>query len=104
VPVGVRRRYVTAFDGPGVLKFTASTDHASVTSYTARVYAYGTTSPVVVSRDMGVPGRDYNDQIVHDLSAILSPLTAGVYTVTVLATMPTTSAESTGTTVAVPLT
>ena len=104
MPVAVRRRYVAAFDGPGVLKFDASTSHASVTSYTARVYAMDTTSPLVTSREIGRPTPDYNNQIVHDLSGILSPLTAGNYTVTVLTTSTGGATESTGVSFVVPLT
>jgi hypothetical protein len=103
MPIGVRRRYVTAFDGPGVLKVTASTSHSSVQSYTAKIYTYGTTS-LVASRNIGVPSVDYNGQIVHDLSGLLSSLSTGVYSVSVLATFSSGTQESTGTPVAVPLT
>ena len=35
---------MTAFDGPGVLKVNASSNHSSVQSYTANIYTFGTTS------------------------------------------------------------
>ncbi len=92
--LGVRRRYVAYFDGPGILSFTASPSHALVTSYTIRVYAYGTTSPVVTSRDIGRPTPDTNNRILHDVRSLLSPLTAGNYTATILTTTTGGTAES----------
>lgn len=101
--VAVRRRYIAYFDGLGVLTFIASPDHASLTDYTVRVYALGTTSPVVTSRSLGVPTPDSNNEIRHDLTSMLNPLTAGNYTVTVLATSPTGSAETSGVNFSLPL-
>lgn len=102
--VVVRRRYVHCFDGPGVLTFTASTDHADVTSYTIRVYTMGTTSPVMAYRDIGKPTPDTNSQICNNISSLVAPLTSGNYTVTVLATSTGGATETTGLNFAVPLT
>jgi hypothetical protein len=99
----VRRRYVAYFDGLGILTFRASADHASVTSYAIRLYTMGTTSPLLASRDIGKPTPDTNNDIIHDINGLLSPLANGNYTVTVLATSPGGSAETTGTNFSMPL-
>jgi hypothetical protein len=99
----IRRRYVAYFDGLGILTFAASPDHASVTAYTIRIYAHGTTSPVLASRDIGKPTPDTNNDIIHDINTLLSPLSVGNYTVTILTTSPGGSAESAGDTFSLPL-
>lgn len=98
-----RRRYVLYFDGLGLLTFTASPDHASVTSYAIRVYAFGTSSPVLVERNIGVPTPDHNNDIKHDCTTMFTGLAAGNYTVTVNTTTPTGSAESAGVNFQLPL-
>lgn len=104
MPPAVRRRYVRCFDRPGILTFTPSADHATVTDYTIRIYAIGTTSPVVSSRNIGKPTPDgSNNTISHDIAALIAPLAAGTYTVTVLTTSPGGSAETTGVNFAAPL-
>lgn len=101
--VVVRRRYVAYFDGLGILTFRASADHASVTSYGIHVYALNTTSPVLSTRDIGKPTPDTNNDIKHDITAMLSPLSNGNYTVIVSATSPGGIAETTGTNFSLPL-
>lgn len=102
--VNVRRRYVLYFDGSGVLKFTASPDHATVTNYAIRLYAYGTTSPLVTARDIGVPTPDQNNDIVHDCRTMFTALSPGNYTAQILTTTPLGSAETTaGASFSIPL-
>lgn len=93
--VSVRRRYVLYFDGPGVLKFAASPDHATVTNYGIRLYAFGTTSPLVTARDIGVPAPDQSNDIVHDCRTMFTALPAGNYTAQILTTTPLGSVETT---------
>src|SRR5688572_2762565 len=101
--VAVRRRYVHYFDGLGILTFTPSTNHASVTSYTIRLYALGTTSPVVGERNIGTPSPDESNQIRHDINTMLSGLANGNYYPSILASFSSGSVESTGQSFSLPL-
>jgi hypothetical protein len=101
--VVVRRRYVAYFDGLGILTFTASGDHATVTDYTVRIYGLGTTSPVVSERNIGKPSPDTNNEIKHDINTMLSVLANGNYYPSILVTSPGGSVESTGQSFSLPL-
>lgn len=81
----------------GEVAFNASPDHASITNYTARVRVSGV-STVVATQSLGVPTPDGNGVIIVDLTATFAGLSAGNYTVSILATSSggsTDSAEST---------
>lgn len=99
----VRVRRVRQFERPGVLFFGASPDHATLTSYTIKIYTIGTTSPVMASRNIGVPTPDISNQIREDISSLISGLTAGPYTVTILATSAGGGTETTGVNFQAPL-
>lgn len=69
----------------GEISFEASADHATIDSYLIRVYAVGTTSPVVDEIDIGKPAPDGDNVITYDLSAFLDALAPGDYVVVVCA-------------------
>ncbi len=89
-------------DRSGVLTFTKSTDHASVNYYDIRIYAQGG-STILASKNIGKPVPDSNGDIRADLVDILTPLSAGNYTVKVLTTSNGGSTESTGDDFSLPL-
>ena len=80
----------------GLLSFTASLDHATVTSYEARVRAQGSAT-VVATQALGKPTPDLDNRIHVNIAATLNALAAGNYTVAVAATSPGGTAESTET-------
>jgi hypothetical protein len=94
----------TPGEQPGIFTFTASADHASVTSYTINIYALGTSSPTVASVNIGKPTPAADNSISYDITALVAPLTPGNYTAKVQATAPGGSSESMGINFAVPLT
>lgn len=68
----------------GDLTFTPSVD--AVLYYEARVYAEGTSSPVLTSRYLGKPEADIvTNKIKVNLKTMLNALTPGNYEVTVAA-------------------
>lgn len=69
----------------GDLAFNASPDHATVTSYTARLRVYGNAT-VVASELLGKPTPDGNNVIVVPLAGFLANRAAGTYTISILAT------------------
>lgn len=68
----------------GSIQFTASVDHASVTSYEARVRVDGS-STVIASRNIGKPGLSRLNKATVDITALLNSLADGDYTVSVAA-------------------
>lgn len=90
-------------DHSGVLTFTKSADHATVTDYAVRVYAQGG-STVLASRNLGKPVPYSDGSIWVDITSLLTPLGSGNYTVTVVTTSPGGSAESSGDDFSLPLT
>ncbi len=78
----------------GEVAFVASPDHATVTSYTARVRVFGN-STIVATQALGKPTPDGNNTIIVDLTATFAGLATGDYTVSVLATAPGGSTDST---------
>ncbi len=78
----------------GQVAFNASPDHNAVTSYTARVRVSGN-STVVATQALGKPTPDGNNVIVVDMSSTFSGLSAGNYTVSILATSAGGSTDST---------
>jgi hypothetical protein len=71
--------------GSGDVAFNASPDHATVTSYTARLRVSG--SPTIVDTEaLGKPTPDGNNVIVVALATFFSTQAAGDYTISILAT------------------
>jgi hypothetical protein len=88
----------------GQVAFVAQADHATVTSYTARVRVLGN-STVVATQALGTPTPDANSVIIVNIAATFAGLAAGSYTVSILATSPggsTDSAESSAFTLPLP--
>ena len=93
----------TSFDG--ILIFTASVDHASLTSYELRVYEYGVEPPnEVASEDIGKPTPDGNNNIRWDCEPLFSPLPIGYYTLKIAAISGGGETESQGVDFSIPLT
>lgn len=72
---------------PSQAVFTASTDHATVTSYRLDIFAAGanpSTATPVATRDLGKPAP-VNGDIAVDITSTLQPLAAGTYFATVSA-------------------
>lgn len=88
-------------DDLGVLTFTASADHADVTSYTVNIYELG--GPLAASMGIGKPEPNDDGDISVDLTGLLTPLPDGNYTVTVVATSPGGDTESDGADFSLPL-
>lgn len=81
------------FPSSGEVAFVASPNHATVTSYTARVRVSGVAT-VVATQSLGVPTPDGNNTIIVDLTATFAGLAAGDYTVSILVTSPGGSTDS----------
>lgn len=81
------------WDGTGDVAFNASPDHATVTSYTARLRVYGNIT-VIASDPLGKPTPDGNGVIVVPLAGFFANRAAGQYTVSILATDSGGSADS----------
>jgi hypothetical protein len=64
-------------------------------SYDINIYNMGTTT-LAASRNIGKPTPDTNNDIIHDCTTLLSPLSAGNYTAKVAANFSSGSNESTG--------
>lgn len=77
----------------GNLTFTASPDHATVTSYEVRVRAEGSVT-IVATRNLGKPTPNVDNQIVVNIASTLTPLASGNYTVAVAAISPGGTTES----------
>lgn len=77
----------------GDVAFNASPDHATVTSYTARLRVSGN-STVVASTSLGKPTPDGNNVIIVPLAGFLAYRAAGDYTISILATDAGGSADS----------
>jgi hypothetical protein len=90
-------------DKSGVVTFTKSTEHASVQSYDVRVYSQGG-STILVNKNIGKPVPESNGNIRADITDILTPLSAGNYTVKVAAIGSGGTSESTGDDFSLPLT
>lgn len=78
----------------GDLTFQASPDHASATNYQVRVYAGGTVTPILATQNLLVPRPNEAGTITVNLQALLNPLSAGNYDVTVAVTTPGGTTES----------
>lgn len=72
----------------------ASPDHASVTSYTARLRTVADPGTIVDTLSLGVPTPDGSGVMIVNLASLFSGKTAGDYTVSVLTTTATGSADS----------
>lgn len=68
----------------GALTFTPH-DHANTDSYEARLYAQGTTTPLIDTLDLGKPDPDEFGTITVDLSSWLGGQADGNYEVHVAA-------------------
>lgn len=77
----------------GQLAFTASLDHATVTSYEARVRPEGS-GTIVATQNLGKPAPDVDNRILVNIAATLAPLASGNYTVAVAAISPSGTTES----------
>ena len=80
----------------GDLAFTASLDHATVTSYEARVRPEGSAT-IVATRNLGKPAPDVDNRIIVNIASTLTPLASGNYTVSVAAISPGGTTDSTET-------
>jgi len=78
----------------GDLTFTPSVDHATVSSYAARLYADGTSTPVLASVNIGKPTPNGSNVIRVDLLSFLNSQTPGNYLVKVVALSSGGSTES----------
>lgn len=78
----------------GDLTFRAAPDHGNATNYQVRVYAGGTTTPVVARQDLLVPKPNDIGMITVNLQALLNPLSPGNYDVAVAVTTPGGTTES----------
>jgi len=79
---------VVAVAPPTRVAFTASVDHASVTSYELRIYASGAnpaTAIAIAASDLGKPTPDANGDITVDRAAFFSNLGVGDYVAAVAA-------------------
>jgi hypothetical protein len=86
----------------GNLSWTPSS--GSVTYYEARVYAEGTTNPVLATKYLGKPEAAANGFITTTIRTTLNALSAGNYEVTIAAVGPGGTSESAhGSAYAVPL-
>lgn len=81
----------------GDLAFEASLDHATVTSYEARVRPEGSAT-IVATRNLFKPQPDEDNIILVNIASTLAPLASGNYTVAVAAIGPGGTAESAETT------
>lgn len=80
---------------PGDVMFTASPDHASVTGYTAQLWVSGHVGgEPEATLSLGVPTPDTFGNIVASLTSLYSGQAAGDYTVSILTTTGTGSADS----------
>jgi len=70
--------------GSGMVTFLASTSHATVIDYTARLRVYGN-STVIATENLFKPTPDGNNLITVDLSALFAYRSAGDYTVSIVA-------------------
>lgn len=88
-------RVLVALDSAdaGIVTFTASTDHATVTSYEVRVRSL-LTNEIVASENIGKPTPDGSNEIQADMSTLFGTLDAGNYTVSVVAIDATGESES----------
>lgn len=77
----------------GNVTFVPSVDHATVTSYSANVYAAGTVTPVVATQSIGKP-TPQGGVITFNMAVTLNALPGGNYDVTIVATSPGGSSES----------
>lgn len=78
----------------GVVKFTKSADHATVTNYIVRIYEYQT-SNIVASKSFGKPTPYANGDILVDVNDLLATLTSPAnYSVTIVAQSALGSTES----------
>ena len=71
---------------PTAITFTASVDHASVTSYQFEVFANGAdpnTATPVASSNLGKPAPDANGDITVDQASLFNGLAPGTYVATV---------------------
>lgn len=75
------------------LTFQASADHGSVSSYTARIRAFGGAT-VLATQALGKPTPDGGNMITVDLSSAMNGLGAGRYTVSILTTSGAVSTDS----------
>ena len=76
---------------PRTIVFTASIDHATITSYLLEVFAAGanpSTATPVSSSDLGKPAPALNNDISVDRSAFFSALPTGSYLATVTSVAP----------------
>ena len=75
------------WQGSGIVTFVASAGHATVTGYTAQLWAYPVPggSPVD-TQSLGVPTPDGNFVITADLTSLYAGNPAGDYTVVIVAT------------------
>jgi hypothetical protein len=86
---------------PTGVAFTASVDHASVTSYELRIYVSGAnpaTAVAIATSDLGKPTPDANGDITVDRAAFFSNLGVGNYVAAVAATGAGGTSVSTGVT------
>lgn len=77
----------------GDVTFVPSADYATVTSVTARVYAQGTTTPIVATQGLGKPPA-LGGTCTANMFATLSALAPGNYDVTIVETNASGSTES----------
>jgi hypothetical protein len=77
------------------LTFTASADHATTISYEARLYASGTSTPLLDALNLGKPTPDEFDECAVDISSWLNSQDDGFYEVRVAAVNVSGSNEST---------
>lgn len=76
------------------IEFTASADHASITSYELRVYSAVPGGAPVATQDLGKPTPDGDNKIVVDIGATLAALAVGDYVLVVAAIGDSGTAES----------
>lgn len=96
VPAGMLAIYHVPVSGGGALgdlTFAASPDHATLTSYEARLYVEGTTTPVIDTLDLGLPTPS-GGSITVNIATWLNSQLAGNYDVRVAAIGPLGTTES----------
>lgn len=76
------------------LTFAASPDHASVISYTLRLYASPVVAGPLTTQNIGKPTPDINGDITVDIETFVAGQPAGDYVIRVLATSGSGSTES----------
>ena len=86
----------------GELRFKASSGHATVTSYEARLYAVGG-STLLASLSLGKPTPDGSGYIVRNLRTWLDSQTSGNYDLKVAAIDGTGTSESSAVSLTVPV-